>query len=107
MKGHTYNLYDRTGRIICQDKTRAELLPLLGNNVNFGICINSGKLLQEKYRIEHAGEFERQNTLDDKLLADFESACRIFRNREWSKTEGFNLAAAWRRWKEKNKDVQI
>lgn len=107
MKGHTYNLYDKTGKIICRDKTRAELLSFLGKDVNFGSCIATGRLTQEKYRLERCREFHRENSLDDRILAEFEAECRKFRKMEWSKTEGFDLAAAWRRWKEKNKNVQI
>lgn len=100
-KEYTYDVKDvTTGKMVARDITRPEILLLVGKNINLGPCLRSGSLLDERYQVKCRREFERMNTKEYELLAEIELECRKLRGIKWSKTEGFNLAAAWRRWKE-------
>lgn len=101
-KEYTYDLIDvSTEKPVYRDITRAEMLLVIGTNVNLSPCLRSGVLLQNKYLVKCRREFERLNTNNDNLFAELELECRKFRELKWSKTDGFNLAEAWRQWKEK------
>ena len=102
-KDYTYDLIDVvSNKIVYQDITRPEIILAMGN-VNFGACFAHGALLQERYLVKRHREFERVCSKADGLFAALELECRKFRGLEWNKTEGFDLARAWRRWKEQNK----
>lgn len=100
-KEYTYDLTDiTTGKVVAQDITRVEMMLIVGKNINLGPCIRSGCILNDQYRVSVRREFERLNSKEYELLAEIELECREhFRGRTWSKTDGFDLASAWRRWK--------
>lgn len=58
-------------------------------------------LLHGRYRVKKSGEIVKQNQNSDFLLAEFEKECRKFRKLEWVEKGGFDLAEAWRKWKER------
>jgi len=101
-KEYTYDVKDvTTGKIVAEDITRPEILLLVGKNINLGPCLRSGSLLVDRYLVKCRREFERLNTKEYRLLAELELECRKWRGIKWSETKGFNLAAAWRLWKER------
>ncbi len=82
-KDYTYDLMDvSTGKVVCRDKTRVDLLVELGTDLNFGNCLRTGNLLKDRYQVKCRREFLRENTLDDQILAEFEIECRKFRQVE-------------------------
>lgn len=103
-KAYLYDLYEaESGKIVCQSQTKAEIILFLGKNINLRPYTEGNQLLQGRYRVTKSGEITKQSQISDLLLAEIELECRKFRKIEWVEEGGFDLAAAWRKWKEEQK----
>ena len=103
-KAYLYDLYDaESGKTVCRDQTKAEIILFLGEDISLRPYVEGKILLQDKYRVVKSGEIEKQNQNSDLLFAEFERECRKFRKIEWVKEGGFDLVAAWSKWKEKQR----
>lgn len=98
---YLYDLYEaESGKIVCWDQTKSEIILFLGEDINLSNYIKRKIPLHGRYRVKKSGEIVKQNQNSDLLLAEFEKECRKFRKLEWVEEGGFDLAAAWRKWKE-------
>lgn len=104
LTAYLYDLYEaETGKPVCKNQTKAEIILFLGEDVSLRPYMEGKLLLHNKYRVAKSGEFTKENTNSDLLFAELEYECRKFRKLAWVKEGGFNLAEAWRKWKEEQR----
>lgn len=98
---YLYDLYEaESGKIVCWDQTKSEIILFLGEDISLRPYVDGKLLLHGRYRVKKSGEIVKQNQNSGLLLAEFEKECRKFRKLEWVEEGGFDLAAAWRKWRE-------
>ena len=104
LTAYLYDLYDVESKTaVCKRQTKAEIILFLGEDISLRPYVDGTQLLHGRYRVRKSGEIKKQNQNSDLLLAEFESECRKFRKLKWVKEGGFDLAGAWRKWKEEQK----
>ncbi len=103
-QAYLYDLYEAaSGKIVLRDQTKAEIILFLGEDISLRPYVEGKLLLKNKYRVVKSGEFTKENSNSDLLFAELESECRRFRRLVWVKEGGFDLAGAWRKWKEEQR----
>lgn len=103
-KAYLYDLYEASsGKPVCKNQTKAEIILFLGEDINLANYIKRKIPLHDRYLVVKSGEIEKHNQNSDLLFAEFEMECRKFRKIEWVKEGGFDLAAAWSKWKEEQR----
>lgn len=101
---YLYDLYEADGKTpVCRRQTKAEVILFLGENISLKPYADGNRLLRGRYRVKRSGKTAVTSYVSDSLLAEFEAECRKFRKLEWVEEGGFNLAEAWRKWKEEQK----